>query len=369
MRLEDRITATIDERVERAGRPTPDLAATVHRGRRLRRRRTTAGLAAAVAAVVAGVVAVPQVPGLLAADPERPGPVGQLDYSEGLRAFASPDEDGKVWIGGRSFPAEDMGYLDTDATATAHGLVFFDEDMQARLLTEAGAESVLAPAPTAQHPGFQPSGKADAQLPLVAFTQPSPGGVTVLLHDLDEGRTTSTMDVPCGGESCVGVRVEGVDQGLVFVRTGGGTSVWDPGARSGRAWTPLGTGDFRLADVRNGRILWSGAPPEPAADSPVKKWGFTRGEIDAELSHDGRHILYWSSTLEPVEPGGEPVRLQVRGAYLFTFDTDGSVLAAVSGGPDMRSTIHDCELPSGDCQPVGSVVASSGDPIFIGSDM
>jgi hypothetical protein len=164
------------------------------------------------------------------------------------------------------------------------------------------------------------------------------------------------------------VRVDGVDRGLVFVRTGEGTFVWNSGARGEKRWTLLGKGDFRVADVRSARVLWSGAPPTPVPDSPVADWNFTRGQIDAELSYDGRHVLYWSSILKPTEPGARTIRLKVTDAGWFTFDTDGSVLAAATG-PDQRSLVYDCELPSGACERIGSVSTRSGDPMFIGHDM
>lgn len=209
-------------------------------------------------------------------------------------------------------------------TATQEGLVFFDRAGQAHLLAQDGTDRTLAPAPTELDGSVRLSAKADARLPLVAFTQPNAAGVTVRLHELDTGRTVETMLVPCAGlfSSFEDVRVDGVDRGLVFVRTGEGTFVWDPGSRGQRRWTLLGNGDFRVADVRNGRVLWSGAPPTPAPDSPVVDWEFTHGQIDAQLSYDGRHVLYL-----------------------------------------------DCELSTGACERIGAVSTKSGDPMFIGNDM
>ena len=370
MRLEDQLTRTITERVAAVSPPMPDLSDVVTRGRGMRRRRTGAALVAVGVLAVGGAVALPEASELAAPEPERFASVGPLDYSEGLRAFASPDADGEVSLGGRSFPIEDMGYLDTEATATQHGLVFFDGAAQAHLLAQDGTDQTLAPAPSEHDGSFRPSAKADARLPLVAFTQPDADGVTVRLHELDTGRTVDTTLVPCAGlfSSCEDVRVDGVDRGLVFVRTGDGTFVWDPGSRGQDRWTLLGDGDFRVADVRNGRVLWSGAAPTPARDSPVAQWEFTQGEIDAELSYDGRHILYWSSTLKPTEPGGRSIRLDVQDAIWFTFDTDGSVLAAANGR-GQRSPVFDCKLPTGACEPIGSVSTKSGDPMFIGNDM
>jgi hypothetical protein len=372
MRLEDQLTRAITERVTTVPQSVPDLSDVVARSRRRRRRRGAMALGAAVLAV-GGAVAVPELSEVTAPVAERPehfASVGPLDYSKGLRAFASPDADGEVSLGGRSFPIKDMGYLDTDATATQHGLVFFDSAGQAHLLDQDGTDRTLAPAPTESDSSFRPSAKADGILPLVAFTQLNDDGVTVRLQDLDTGRTVDTMLVPCAGSSssCEDVHVDGVDRGLVFVRTGEGTFVWDPQARGAQRWTLLGDGNFRVADVRNGRVLWSGARPTPAPNNSVAGWDFTQGQIDAELSYDGRHVLYWSSTLEPTEPGGEAIRLDVKDAIWFTFDTDGSVLAAANGD-GQRSPVYDCELATGACEQIGSVSTRSGDPMFIGNDM
>ncbi|MFN7150364.1 MAG: SigE family RNA polymerase sigma factor [Microthrixaceae bacterium] len=367
MRLQDQLTLSITEQVATATQPVPDLADAVRRGRGMRRRRRLGAVAAIAVVVLGGATVLPQLSDLAAPEPETFSPVGQLDYSHGLRAFASPDEDGEVSIGGRSFPAEDMGFLDTDAIATPYGLVFFDKAMQAHLLTQDGTDLALAPAPPEQDNNVRLSAKADARLPLVAFTQPGENGVKVLLHRLDTGHTVDSIDVPCTGAECEEVRVDGLDRGLAFVRTGEGTFVWDPGAQGTKRWTLLGKDEFRVADVRNGRLLWAAAPPTPAPGSPVADWDFTRGEIDAELSYDGRHVLYWSSTLKPTEPGGKAIRLQTKDAIWFTFDTDGSVLAAANGS-DQRSPVYDCELPSGTCEQIGSVSTRSGDPVFIGND-
>ena len=370
MSLQEQLTRTISEHASTAAVPGPDLAAAVRRGRGLRTRRRTRTLVATgltCVLVVGGALALARSSDSTGPASEELVPVGQLDYSSGLRAFASPDENGRLWLGGRSFSKRDMGFLDTDATATPYGMVFFDHEDRARLLAQDGTYKTLAPAPPRRE-GSALSAKADARLPLVAFTQPSDEGVAVVLYDLKSGHAVDTMDLPCTGKPCEDIRVDGLDRGLVFVRTGDGTFVWDHSAAGDRRWTMLGEGTFRVADARNGRVLWSGAVPTPSAVSPVADWHFTRGEIDAELSFDGRHVLYWSTKLEPVDKGGRAIRLRVKNAAWFTFDTDGSVLAATTGS-DQRSTVYDCQLPSGVCERIGSVTTRSGDPMFIGNDM
>src|SRR4051794_9913865 len=154
MTFQDQLTRSISEHVTKVALPIPDLDDAVRRGRGLRRRRTlmTLALPVAVVGALGAVVIGAARPGAPAPHPTGPkpetfAPVGALDYSHGLRAFASPDEDGEVWIGGRSFPARDKGYLDTDAAATPYGLVFFDKAAQAHLLAQNGIDQTLAAAP------------------------------------------------------------------------------------------------------------------------------------------------------------------------------------------------------------------------------
>lgn len=375
MSIETQLSKVIEDRVGGTSLPVPNLDQVRERGIRLRgrRKRRRIGVAGIVGVVVCGAVVLTQtflqVDGFTPApSPQRFAAVGPLDFSDGVRAFASPDLDGRISLGGRYFPRKDMAYLDTSATATPYGLVFFDRAGRAHLLGEDGKDVVLAPAPKVVVPGLYPSSKADAELPLVAFTHARPGGVAVVLRDMEQGRAIASKLVRCGGRDCAGVTVEAVDRGLVFVRTSTGTFVWDPEAEDVAQWTSLGAGEFRVADVRNGRILWSFAPPRPAPGSPVADWSFTRGKIDAQLSFDGGHVLYSGPRLRPTTPEGSPIRLDVDDAVWFTFDTDGSVLAAADGR-DMTGRFYDCVIPSGACEEIGRVSTRSGDPVFIGNDM
>ena len=61
-----------------------------------------------------------------------------------------------------------------------------------------------------------------------------------------------------------------------------------------------------------------------------RDYTFVPGAIDSQLTHDGAHVLAWSSTLAPTGPGA-PLQLSVTerdGATQWTVDTDGSVLVA-----------------------------------------
>jgi hypothetical protein len=366
MNVEQQLRAAIDEHVGAAPVPPADLDAVRSRGQAVRRRRTTGLAAAAVVLVVTVGGAVAALDG--SADRTRsdaPEPITGLDYSSGLRAFASPDADGELWLGGRAMPRRERAYLDTDAVATSFGLVWFDRAEGATLLREDGTEEPLGTGPASGLPGFRPSAKADASRPWVALTSAGDDAVTVHVYDGEAGRVVATTDAPCGDRPKCQVTVDSLDQGMVFLRQADGTVVWDVERDT---LTPFGPPDLRVADVRNGRVLWTGARPDPGPRSPVAGWPLTEGEIDAELSYDGRHVLYWSPVLEPTEPGGEPVRLDVDGAIWFTFDTDGSVLAA-SQGRGSSAVVHDCEVPSGRCTEIGTIATRSGDPMFIGNDM
>ena len=76
--------------------------------------------------------------------------------------------------------------------------------------------------------------------------------------------------------------------------------------------------------------------------------------------------------LEPTDPGGEPVQLEVGptdGSFGFwTLDTDGSVLVVAPAGRYPLVTAYDCEVPSGTCTALETYRTRS-DPAFIGADM
>ena len=371
MTIDQQLHRSLTDRLDDLSPPAPDLGVVLRKGRSRRRRRQGTVVAALALVASTGLLAAQFGPGALSGlTTQEFQPVGQLDFTGGLRAYMSPDPDGEISLGGRTFPAGDLDYIDTDATATPYGMVFFDGDERPFLLKETGRQEALAPTPE-ENPKGHPSSKADAALPLAAWTEGTEGGLTVRLYDLSTGRTVATRTVPCDGKACEQVKIDALDQGMVFVRTGDGTFVWDPAAEGDAAWTAFSGPETRVADVRNKRVLHTGPAPAPDPAGPVDdSWSFTKGEIDAQLSFDGEHVLYWSTTLEPTTPDGKPVRLDVKaGEWAFvTFDTDGSVLVATNG-PDLSSTVFDCELPSGKCARLGRMSTRNGDPIFVGNDM
>ena len=180
----------------------------------------------------------------------------------------------------------------------------------------------------------------------------------------------STHDVPCSLKDCTKIKVDGLDGGVAFVRAPEGTFIWTV---DGNGWTQLGGPKLRVADVRNGTILWA----DQAPTMPHGAWRFVEGKIDAQLTFDGKNILYWSNRLAPTTPGDRTIQLSAgaKNSGWYTIDTDGSVLVAVETNEQsqpssvVKADVFDCEIPSGACTKIGAISTDSGDPEFIGDDM
>jgi hypothetical protein len=296
----------------------------------------------------------------------------RLDLSKGLRAYASPDE--RLYLGGTSMELlPGMGFLDTDAVATPYGLVYMDPDGRTQLLGESGRPEPIGGASDLPR-DWHPTAKADAVQPHVAFALMRGNDLELAVYDLEERSVVASTVVTCP-EGCEDRVIDGIDSGAVFLRGKDGTTVWD--YDSGRRYSFAGP-KTRVADVRNGVVLYDGPAPTGTTDG----WRLVPGAIDAQLTFDGEHALYWSGTLEPTRAGGDPIVLDEGptemndGLAWWTVDTDGSVLVAVAqpekpGGRVFMgdNVVYDCELPSGSCEELGPLVTTSGDPMFIGNDM
>lgn len=347
-------TALID-RLDAVQPPHGDITRARDQGRSIRRRRrgiAAGAAAAAVAAIVAGVAVLPDGvdPGGDRVEDEYAA-LGPLDFTDGARAYAGDE----IHLGGRTFPWDDaFTYFDTDAAATPYGIVFYDTG-RPMLLDETGQVSALVDGPVGESRKFHPTAKPDALQPLVAWATLRDGAATITVRDMTTGDVAST-DVDCGG--CGKLVIDGIDDGVVFVRDGDGTRTWDSATGE---WREFAGPRTRVADVRNGVVLYDGPAPTSPGDRRLVK-----GAIDAQLSFDGEYVLYWSTTLESTT-GGPPAQLEQKGDFV-TFDTDGSVLVAA---PARRSgyVVYDCELPTGRCAELGPLRATSGDPMFIGDDM
>ncbi len=357
--LRDHLSTHLDATVP----PPADLPAVLRRARRMRRRRTTvlASVATAAAVGVGGMA----VTARQSSSPDLPSftATGEVGVEQGLRAYAMPGD--RLHMAGRTFPAEALEYLDTDAVATPVGVVTYDAGLPV-LLEPSGGTALLDEGPTDRADGFHPTAKADARRPHVAYALLTDGRATVKVYDLERREVVASAEVPCDG-GCSDTVIDGLDSGTVFVRDSEGTRMWDYRADT---WTELAGKRTRVADVRNGVVLYDG----PAPTAPADGWRYVAGAIDAQLSYDGEHVLYWAAVLEPTRPGGTTITLEQGpkkpGYAFFTFDTDGSVLVAL--GPtdeNGKHPVYDCVLPDGACEELAPLTPGSGDPLFIGSDM
>jgi hypothetical protein len=317
-------------------------------------------LTAALAAVVASGVA------LMGSDDPGRGvdhaayvSLGPLDLSHGARAYASPGEE--LHLAGRTFPHGDIAYLDTDAVATAHGVVFFDHG-RPMLLGADGEVRPLVDGPVDDPKGFHPTAKADSVNPWVAYATRRGATTTVTVRDLSTGRDVASTKIDC---DCTDFVIEALDDGVVYVRIAQLTRSWDVLTGEGKT---VYDGGGRVVDVRGGVMLYDGKPPADLGLTRVK------APIDATLTFDGKYVLDWSSRLRSTDGGPDLLLDQgpvgdKGGPAFWAIDSDGSVLVARLDRKYPHYLVYDCEVPSGACEELGPLLARGGDPEFIGVDM
>lgn len=337
----------LHEQLDTVPAPPGDLVAVRAAGTSIRRRRG-AGVGA-VAVLAVGVLAAGfALHGSDGTQTDRGvDPIGRLDFSEGLRAYADPGR--VVHLGDREIPAPLLDDLDTDAVATPYGILYYDNGRPA-LLEESGEVNGLEEG--ADSVTGNPTAKVDSQHPWVAYATARDGDQLVVVRDLSSGEVVAQRVVDAGTE------IDALDGGMVFLRTDAGTTYWD--AVSGGE-QPFSGPRTRVADVRGGVVLYDGPEPADPGDLP---FFLVPGAIDAQLTFDGRHVLSWSNKLEPTD-GGKPIVLDQKATF-YAVDTDGSILAATAGDP---AHFYDCEVPSGRCADLGTMTTTGGDPVFIGTDM
>lgn len=350
------------DRLDPVVAPVGDLAAVMRHGRRLRaRRRATLAGSVAVLLVIGGVAATQWL-----GSPDPDAADGQVATqravaTSGLQAYADPG--GALHFGGRLVVANALSYLDTDATATANGVVYYDAG-RPMLLGLDGASNPFVGGQVQDPPEFHPTAKADSTTSQVAVGIWRGGQAHLLVIDAKTRELIDQVSVVCDG--CGPVVIEAFDDDAVFFRDGNGTSVWD---LKGRFIRPFAGPETAIADVRNGVVLYDGPLPLPEPGEGERTYRFVPGAIDAQLTHDGAHVLSWSSTLAPTV-GGAPLHLSVTeqdGATHWTIDTDGSVLVASRAGNLTR--IDDCDAVTGACERVGELEVTGGDLMFLGNDM
>lgn len=341
------LSDVLHEELDRVTVPPGDLAGVRRRGGRIRgvRRAAAGGAVAAVVALAVGLTQLGGSPGLRGI-----APVGRLDYSHGLRAYADPGV--VLHLGGRAIPYGDLQGLDTDAAATPDGIVYYRHGVPF-LLEESGESRALEP--DAEPASFGPTAKADSVHDWVAYGAVLDGRPSVVVRDTGTGEEIAHREV---GPDTV---IDALDNGVVMLRDGAGTVAWDTASDTVQEVAGPKT---RVADLRGSVLLYDGPRPDgPGAGT----YRLVRGAIDAQLTFDGQYVLSWSSVLESTGSGG-PLRLDLpKESGFFAVDTDGSILAVV-GGQGPRAIVYDCE-ETGTCEKLGLLSGRGGDPEFIGNDM
>ena len=352
------------DHLDHVATPPGDLHAVLRDGRRIRTRRRVAVAGVVAAALAVGGLAATQLVG--PSDPRAgrgevatdPSPV--VDASGGLRAYV--DWGGDLHYGGRTAPAAGFEGLDTDAAATPAGVVHYDAG-RPMLLDLDGEVTPLLDEGVESRPGFHPTAKADSTSSEVAVAVLRDGEPRILVVDTATREVRGHIDFFCDGCDVV---IDAFDDGAVFLRSDAGTSVWDLDGDFTRPFAGPGTS---IADVRNGVVLYDGDVPEPEPGVGQRDYTFVRGAIDSQLTHDGAHVLAWSSTLQPTG-AGDPLQLAVTerdSATQWTVDTDGSILVASRAGSATR--VDDCDPATGACERVDVLEVSGGDLGFVGNDM
>ena len=355
---------TLDRHLEAVDVPPAPLGPVVLKGRR-RHRRRRAMTAAAVTAVVAAVAAsgaalvLPDDEGRGVDDSSQYASLEPLDFSHGARAYADPGRE--LHLAGRTVPYGDLEYLDTDAVATSYGLVFFDHG-RPMLLGVDGKVVALVDGPLDEPEGFHPTAKWDPVRGQVAWATVRGDTTTLTVYDLATRKVVREGEAPGCDGGCP-VVIDAIDDGAVVVRRDDGSYLWSEGRID-----KIGGPDVRVADLRGGVLLWSGAKPD--ADG----YRLVKGSVDATLTFDGRYVLDWSSRLRSTDGSpdlvlGEGPTKPDGGLGFWAIDSDGSVLVARPDGDYPHFLVYDCEVPSGACEELGPLVTENGDPEFIGVDM
>lgn len=360
MNLEDTLTRSLHDHLDRVETPRVDIESVRRAGDR-RRATTSAATGLAVLALVAGGVALTTVGG----EEDRvvqPAGLPAMEFDQGLRAFYD-EGSGLLHMGGARFEISQVASLDTRASATPGGVVWVDGEQAVRRLTEDGDVERLAP-PVEDGLSIYANVKYDAVTGDVGWLVRDTDGVRLVVgSDGDQ----LTVDVPCEGDACQMLALGGLDSGLVFVRRVDErqTLVLDRADPDG-GWTTID--GFRVGDVRNQVVLGDGTLPSGGVLGDG--WRFVEGEgVESLLTFDGAHELYWSSTLRSTD-GGEPLRLDLpkhRGVEFVNLDSDGSVLVAVM--TNNSTTYYDCDVSTRACEEFAQLGPAAGDPIFLGNDM
>ena len=192
-KLADGIAAAIEREAAGVTPPVMDLAAVRRRGNRRRLARAGATAAVILAVLGGGYGVVSQLGGQQQGKTKEaapPFPLASLDFSAGARAYYDPDNS-EMYLGGKRFPMTLVDGLDTDATVSSGGVVYFMPDQQPRLLRADGTVVDLASAPASPDSNFHPSATAEPGGNQVVWLTKGGDGVRLGTSDVTTAQTVT----------------------------------------------------------------------------------------------------------------------------------------------------------------------------------
>jgi hypothetical protein len=362
MRPEQAVRDALREHVGRATPPALDRSQLRRQGRALRHRRTATVLAAVLAVAVGSAAAVQLGSDRTeVADSDTVSSAAVRAPTGGLRAFTVYDSESEqtvLHIADSEASGELLVDSDVTGATSPYGLFDIRHDGVPYLISPDGDGVVLGASTDPDDTGYDASIAADPEQPYAAWSSRTDTGHRLHLYGLDAAQEVATADVPCrSGDSC-DLEVVALAGGVVFVRTGDGTSVWNPDR--GDALAPFTDPTANVLDVGGYTLLLAGKPqPESPVDSPDSplaggQWKVVwAGEDLDAVSADGRWLLGYgrdaTRTVSRVGADGSPILVDtVENSVNADFDTDSSLLTVQNRGGG-RYLLVDCAYPTGDC--------------------
>jgi len=317
-----------------------------------------------------------------------PADVDTLDFSRGVRAFADPGSDA-VHLGGRRIPLEDVPGLTATGVTTPSGVLYLTPRQELRLLGESGEQRVLRAALGVPRAGFTPSAAFDpyTDTAVVLSLTARSGRAVVAAYDVVTGDLLDEQRLRLA--DATRAYLGGADHGVAAVNyRGAGVLSWRWGV-AGPATGELAPSDRRVVDMRNRVALVERLAEDPyglvwrqpsARSEQLGRFRYRAGRAGDRLDPSGTYRVssLWSRPADlprivsAIRPGGESLALSdlPDGRTALAFDSDGSVLAAVSTGPAARGPagVYDCDPAESTCELIGEIEVTDGSsPFLIGT--
>lgn len=344
---------------------------------RHRRRLAAGGAALALTMGIGATALVLEVrddrPPAQPADPD--GTTGRPQL--GMRAFLDRDA-GVLHLRGRSIALADVPGLAESGLAVRGGVLFQTPDQEVRILDISGSQMVLAKALGPPPAGFTPSVAYDSEtdvavaLRLTAEAE-ARGRPLIAAYDASTAEPVATSKMIQMAEATP-VTLAGATDGVAAVNFHGahwtGILTW--------SWTTRGVsgewGRGQVFDLRDRVVLGSDQEANSASRSG---WRFVTGRAGERLDPAGEWRV--DATWQPWPSEGPVTRstsadddvalpeLPLGSHVSLSYDTDGSVLAAVAGvaGSEDAVLVLDCDLEAQVCEPIGQVEGAPPEPLFL----